>query len=133
MELELWKRFHVFKKVRNISRFDGHRQSRMRDYHLSLHALGKVKPNRPRASQICIVVIIVLLINTQSLCNILIGRELNEIKPTAADWNFCVKPWGIRLAAIFRSFMTEAKFGLRLLSSGIFKEFETRQQEKQLA
>ena len=54
VELELWKRFHVFKKVRNISRFDWDRQSRMRDYHLSLHALRKVKTNQPRASQICI-------------------------------------------------------------------------------
>ena len=62
----LWKRFHVFKKVRNISRFDWDRQSRMRDYHLSLHALGKVKTNRPRASQICIGVTIVLSIKTQS-------------------------------------------------------------------
>ena len=54
-----------------------------RDYHLSLHALGKVKTNRPRASQICIGVIIVLSIKTQSLCDVLIGRELNEITPTA--------------------------------------------------
>ena len=102
----------------------------MRDYHLSLHALGKVKTNRPRASQICIVVIIVLSINTQSLSDILIGRELNEITPTAADWTFYDKPWGIGLAAIFRSFVVEAKFGLPLSSSGVFKEFETRQQEK---
>ena len=36
----------------------------MRDYHLSLHALGKVKTNRPRASQICIGVIIVLSFKT---------------------------------------------------------------------
>ena len=37
-----WKLFHVFKKkVRNISRFDWDRQSRMRDYHLSIHALWK--------------------------------------------------------------------------------------------
>ena len=53
------------------------------DYHLSLQALGKVKTNRPRASQICIGIIIVLSIKTQSLCNVLIGRELNEIMPTA--------------------------------------------------
>ena len=86
--------------------------------------------NRPRASQICIVVIIVLSINTQSLCDILIGRELNEITPTAADWTFYDKPWGIGLAAIFRCFLSEAKFGLPLSSSGVFKEFETRQQEK---
>ena len=94
VELEQWKRFHVFKKVRNISRFDWDRQSRMRDYHLSLpwtylfvslHALWKVNTNRPRASQICIGVIIVLSIKTQSLCHILIGRELNEITPTA-NW-----------------------------------------------
>ena len=96
----------------------------MRDYHLSLHALGKVKTNRPCASQICIVVIIVLSINTQSLCDILIGRELIEITPTAADWTFYDKPWGIRLAAIFRSFVAEAKFGLLLSSSGVLKELE---------
>ena len=83
VELELWKRCHVFKKVRNISKFDSDRQSRMRDYHLSIHALGKVKTNRPRASKICIGVIIVLSIKTQSLCAILIGGELNEITPTA--------------------------------------------------
>ena len=75
--------FMCSKKVRNISIFDWDRQSRMRDYHLSLHALGKVKTNRPRASQICIGVIIVLPIKTQLLCDILIGRELNEITPTA--------------------------------------------------
>ena len=55
----------------------------MRDYHLSLHALGKVKTNRPRASQICIGAIIVLSIKMQSLCEVLIGGELNEITPTA--------------------------------------------------
>ena len=47
-----------------------------RDYHLSLHALGKVKTNRPRASQICIVVIIVLSIKTQPLCDVLISGDL---------------------------------------------------------
>ena len=31
----------------------------MRDYHLSSHAFGKVKTNRPHASQLCICVIIV--------------------------------------------------------------------------
>ena len=51
----------------------------MHDYHLSLHALT----NRPHASQICIGVIIVLSIKTQSLCDILFGRELNKITPTA--------------------------------------------------
>ena len=55
----------------------------MCDYHLSLHALGKIKTNQPHASQICIGVIIDLSIKTQSLCNFLIGRELNEITPTA--------------------------------------------------
>ena len=102
----------------------------MRDYHLSLHALGKVTTNRPHASQICIVVIIVLSINMHLLCDILIGRELNEITPTAADWTLYDKPWGMGLAAIFRSFVAEAKFGLSLSSSGVFKKFETRQQEK---
>ena len=69
----------------------------MRDYHLSLQSLGKVKTNRPRASQICIVVIIVLSIKTKSLCDVLIGRELNEITPTAIseDWTFYDKPWGM--------------------------------------
>ena len=55
----------------------------MCDYNLSLHALGKVKTNQPRASQICKGLIIVLSIKTQSLCDVLIGRELNEITPTA--------------------------------------------------
>ena len=55
----------------------------MCDYHLSLHALGKVKTNRPCASQICMGVIIVLSIKKQSLCDVLIGRELNEITHTA--------------------------------------------------
>ena len=55
----------------------------MRDYHLSLHELGKVKTNQPVASQICIGVIIVLSIKTQSLCDVLIGLEPNEITPTA--------------------------------------------------
>ena len=68
VELELWMQFHVFKKVSNISRFDRDRQSQMRDNHLSLHALGKVKTNRPRASQICIGVIIVLSIKRCSGC-----------------------------------------------------------------
>ena len=83
VELELWMQFHVFKKGKNISRFDRDRQSQMRDYHLSLHTLGKVKTNRPHASQICIGVIIVLSIKAQWLCDILIARELNEITPTA--------------------------------------------------
>ena len=39
--------FMCSKKVRNISRFDWDRQSRMRDYHLSLHSPGKVKTNWP--------------------------------------------------------------------------------------
>ena len=127
MELELWERFHVFKKVRNISRLDWDRQSRMHYYHLSLHALGKVKTNRPRASQICIGVIIVLSIKTQSLCDILIGRELNEITPTA---NGRLDILWQTLAAIFWSLVAEAKFGLPLSSSGVFKEFEPRQQKK---
>ena len=70
----------------------------MRVYHLSLHTLGKVKTNRPCASQIGIGVIIVQSIKTQSLCDILIGRELNEITPTANGHD---KPWGIGLAVIF--------------------------------
>ena len=46
------------------------------------------------------------------------------------DWTFYDKPSGIGLAAIFWSFVAEAKFGLPLSSSGVFKEFETRQQKK---
>ena len=42
------------------------------------------------------------------------------------DWTFYDKPWGIGFATI----LAEAKFGLPLSSSGVFKEFETRQQEK---
>ena len=49
------------------------------------------------------------------------------------DWTFYDKPWGIGLAAILSSFVGEAKFGLPLSSSGVFKEFETRQQKKKLA
>ena len=60
--------------------------------------LGKVKTNQPRASQICIRVIFVLSIKL--LCDVLIGRELNEITPTD-DWTFYDKPLGIRLAAVF--------------------------------
>ena len=36
----------------------------------------------------------------------------------------------IGLAVIFRSFVAEVKFALPLSSSGVFKEFETRQQKK---
>ena len=39
---------------------------------------------------------------------------------------------GHGLAAIFWSFVTEAKFGLPLSSSGVFKEFETRVSRKKL-
>ena len=46
------------------------------------------------------------------------------------DWTFYDEPWGIWLAAIFWSFVAEAKLGLPLSSSGDFKEFETRQQKK---
>ena len=48
------------------------------------------------------------------------------------DWTFYDKPWGIRLATIFCSFVAAAIFGLLLSSSGVFKEFETRQQKKKL-
>ena len=54
----------------------------MRNYHLSFHALGKVKTNQPLFIQICIGVIIVLSIKMQLLCDVLIGGELNEITPT---------------------------------------------------
>ena len=45
--------------------------------------LGKVKTNRPRATQICIGVIIVLSIKWQSLCDVLIGRERHSDWPRA--------------------------------------------------
>ena len=62
----------------------------------------KIKTNRPCASQICIGVIIDLSIKTQSLCDVLIGRELNEITPTAIGrLDFYEKPLGVGLAAIF--------------------------------
>ena len=54
----------------------------MCDYHLSTHGVmhsEKIKTNRPRASQICIGVIIGLSIKTQLLCDVLIGRKLNYI------------------------------------------------------
>ena len=46
------------------------------------------------------------------------------------EWTFYDEPWGIGLEAIFRSFVVDAKFGLLLSSSGLFKEFETRQRKK---
>ena len=56
----------------------------MHDYHLSIYTHSeKIKINRPRASQICIGVIIVLSIKSQWPCDFLIGREINEITPTA--------------------------------------------------
>ena len=119
------------KKVRNISRFDWDRQSRMRDYRLSLNTLGKVKTNRPHASQICIGVIIVLSIKTQSLCDILIGRKLNEIMPTAIRrLDVLWQTLGHQISGDLLIFCAEAKSGLPLSSSGVFKEFETRQQKK---
>ena len=131
-QVQLWKRFHVFKKVRNISRFDWDRQSRMGDYHLSLHTLGKVKTNRPRVSQICIGVIIVLSIKTQSLCewqcDVLIGRELNEITPTSnRRLDILWQTLGHRISG---NLVAEAKYGLPLSSLGVFKEFETCQKKK---
>ena len=43
----------------------------------------KIKTNRPHAhNQICLGLTIYLSIKTQSLCDVLIGRELNEITPT---------------------------------------------------
>ena len=130
VELEPWKRFHVSKKERNISRFDWDRQSRMRNYHLSLHALGKVKTNRPCASQICIGVIIVLSIKSRCATFWLAESLVRSRLLQTDDWTFNDKPWGIGLAGIFWSFVVEAKFGLPLSSSGVFKEFETRQQKK---
>ena len=59
----------------------------MRDYHLPLHALGKVKTNRPRASQICIVVNKYAVAVPYSD-----WPRANEITPTAADWTFYDNP-----------------------------------------
>ena len=90
-----------------------------------LQALGEVKTNWPRASQI-----------RRNYCPV--NKDAVAVQrshwPRAkwdhTYWTFYDKPWGIRLAAIFWSFVAEAKFGLPLLSSGVFKEFETRQQKK---
>ena len=49
---------------------------------------------------------------TQSLCDVLIGRELL----LSDDWTFYDKPWGIGLVAIFLSFVAETNFGLQLSS-----------------
>ena len=65
----------------------------MRDYHLSLHALRKVKTNQPRASQIGVIIVLSI---KKSLCDVLIGRELNEVTPTAnGRLDVFDKPWGI--------------------------------------
>ena len=81
----------------------------MRNYHLCIHALRKIKINRPCASQISIGVIIVLSLKTQLLFDVLIGRELHEVTPTAVrkvlstTGQFMTNPGASdkRLAAIF--------------------------------
>ena len=74
----------------------------MRDYHLSLHALGKVKTNRPRASQICIGVIIVLSIKAVNKDAV---AERHSDWPRAKwDHTYCLRTTGhfmSGLAAIF--------------------------------
>ena len=50
-------------------------------------------------------------------------------KGVVNNWTIHDKLWGYGLAAIFWSFVTEAKFGLPLSSSGVFKEFEMHQQK----
>ena len=47
------------------------------------HTRKRLKPIDHVLLKFCIGVIIVLSIKTQSLCDVLIGRELNEITPTA--------------------------------------------------
>ena len=82
--------FMCSKKITNFSKFDWDRQSGMCDYHVWHRML---QSNRPRASQIRIGVIIVMSIKTQSLCDILIGRKLNEITPTAqTTGHFMINP-----------------------------------------
>ena len=79
----LWKQFHVFKNVRNISDLiETYSHECATIICLYTHS-EKIKTNRPRASQICIGVIIDLSIKTQLLCDVLIGLELNEITPNA--------------------------------------------------
>ena len=126
LELELWKRFHVFKKVRSISRFDWDRQSRMCDYHLSLHALQ---------STTCF-----SNLHRHNYCPV--NKDAVAVRHLdwpRAKWDHTYCKWttghfgGIRLAAIFWYFVAEAKFGLPLSSSGVFKEFETRRQQKNMA
>ena len=75
----LWKQFHVFKKCKK------HFKTLLRQTvtNARLSFVFTRTWNRPCASRICIGVIIDLSIKTQSLCDVLIGRELNEIMPTA--------------------------------------------------
>ena len=47
------------------------------------HGCETIIWKRLKTSQICIGVIIVLSIKKQSLCDVLIGREVKEITPTA--------------------------------------------------
>ena len=103
----------------------------MRDYHLLLHALRKVKTNRPCASQICIGVIIVLSIAKQSLSDVLIGRELNEITSTAIGLDILWQTLGHRISSDLLIFCG----GSQIWTPAVFmcfKEFETRQQKKKL-
>ena len=76
----LWK--HLFINVRNISDLIETGSHECATVIWIYRHLEKIKPNLPRASQICIGVIIDLSIKTHWLCDVLIGRELNEIMPT---------------------------------------------------
>ena len=90
----------------------------------------RFKPNQPHASQICIGVIIYLSIKTQSLCDVLIGRELNDSLLRSDDWTFYDKPWGIGLVAIFWSFCGGSQSWTPPVVFRCIKEFEMRQQKK---
>ena len=130
VELELWKRFHVFKKVRNISRFDWDRQSRMRDYHLSLQIFARTRKSLNQSTT-CF-----SNLHRRNYCPV--NKETVAVRRSdwpRAKWDhaYFKRTTGhfmTRLAAIFWSFVAEAKFRLPLSSSGVFKEFETRQQKK---
>ena len=90
-----------------------------------------IKTNRPHASQICIGVIIDLSIKTQSLCDILIGRELNEITPTAIGrLDILWQTLGHRISSDLLIFCGGSQIWTPAVLFRFFKEFETCQQKK---
>ena len=74
-----WKLFHVFKKYetfQDLIETDSHDCATI----ICLYRHSEnINTNLPRASQISIGVIIVLSLEKQSLCSVLIGKELNDV------------------------------------------------------